>query len=258
MNIIMGQMSMMGFTADAQTAGQNNGVTGVPGDFMQQILMDESAEQVLVNIAPTKTYAVVTASEVLTKFKVPEVVHAQDPALQPKDVRQAREPISEPTVVYLLHWLASGHLSHIATDLTASMPVQINPAAMLAVANNGNSSNDLPHAKSPGEIAFEGNKIGFKHFDNNALDIDTSENERQRKAADAAIFIEQISPYLKRKLIVSTQEDHTHIILRDYFLDDQDNFSELKDLLTNIKQNIPGNIQLTINGHHYGDINNYR
>jgi hypothetical protein len=258
MNIITGHMPLMGFTADAQTAGQNNLVAGVPGNFMQQILQGENAGQALVNIAPIteheqnqvdfnleKTYTVVTASEVLTKFKLPEI-------------RQTKESISEPTVVYLLHWLATGHLSHIASDLSASVPGQIKHTATLAATNSGSSSNELQPAKKPGEVAFEGNKIGFKHFDNNALDIDTAEHERQRKAADAAIFNEQISPYLKRRLIVSSQEDHTHIILRDYFLDDQGSFSELKDLLTNIKQNISGNIQLTINGHHYGDINNYR
>lgn len=271
MNIITGQMLLIGFTADAQTAGQNKMVAGVPGDFMQQIFKGENAgpalsnitsilelEQNQIDIDPKKSYAVVTASEVLSKFKVSEVVHAQNPALQPKEARQISEPISEPTVVYLLHWLATGHLSHIALDLTASMPEQISHPAILAAANNGSSSSDLQPSKKLVEISYEGNKIGFKHFDTNAPDVDTAEHEHQRKAADAAIFNEQVSPYLKRRLIVSTQEDHIHIILRDYFLDDQGNFLELKDLLKNIKQNISGDILLTINGHHYGDINNYR
>lgn len=271
MNIITGQMPLMGYAGNAQSAGQNNVVAGVRDNFMQQILMGENAGQALVNITstleleknqididPKKNYAVATASEVLSKFNVSEVVLAQDPALQPKEARQISKSISESTVVYLLHWLATGHLSHIVLDITASMPEQINHPAILAAAKNGSSSSDLQPSKKLIEISFEENKVRFRHFDNNALDIDAAEHEYQRKAADSAIFNEQISPYLKRRLIVSTQEDHTHIILRDYFLDDQGNFSELKDLFTNIKQNISGNIQLTINGHHYGDINNYR
>jgi hypothetical protein len=264
----MGHMPLMGFTTDGQTAGQHSAVAG---DFMQQILTREDVRQAPVNIAPMieveqglmdfnleKNYAVVTASEVLTKYKLPEVSHAQDPVLSPKEVRQTRESTSESTVVYLLHWLATGHLSHIASDLTASVPGQTQHTAIHALAHNDNSSNDFQPLKKLGEVTFEGNKIGFKNFDNHTLDIDSSEHECQRKAADAATFSEQISPYLKRRLIVSAQEDHTHIILRDYFLDDQGNFSALKDLLTNIKQNISGDIKLTINGHHYGDINNYR
>ncbi len=271
MNIITGQMPLMGFTADTQTAGQNNLVAGVPGDFMQQILQGENDGQVPVGIARIignehgqaefdleKSHVLVTASEALNKLKLQEVIRAQDSALQSKELKQNKESASEPTVVYLLHWLATGHLSHIASDLTTSVYGQIKNTAMVEIDHSDSSGNKLQPGKNPDEISFEGSKIGFKQFDGSPTDVDVVEHERQRKAAGAAIFSEQISPYLKRRLIVSTQEDHTHIVLRDYFLDDRGNFSELRGVLANIKQNISGNITLTINGHHYGDINNYR
>lgn len=270
MNIITGQMPLMGFTADAQAATQNSVVAGVPSDFMQQILNGQSADHASVNITPMlaseqnkmdfgveENYTVVTAIEALAKFKLPEVMHTQDPASHPKELSQNKESVAEPTVVYLLHWLATGHLSYVASDLAASSFGQTKNISTFAAASNDDPGNGLLSTKKMGEVLFEGNKIGFKHFDSNAIDVDAAEYERQRKSADAAIFNEQISPYLKRRLIVSSQEDHTHIILRDYFLDDQDKVSELKGLLANIKQNISGIIRLTINGHHYGDINNY-
>lgn len=270
MNIITTQMPLMAFTSDAQTNSQNSLVVGANSDFMQQIFNGENTEQSSISVAQLiglnqnqighdleKQYELVPASQTLANLKLADAAH-QSSALQPKAVRQTHESMPEQSVVYLLHWLASGHLSHLASDLASIAAGQIKHTEMFSVANTINSSNGLLPENRSGQISFEGNKFAIKQGDNNPIDVDVAEQESQRKAADAAMFSEQISPYLKRRLIVSSQEDHTHIILRDYFLEAEGHLSELRDLLTNIKQNLSGNIKLTINGHHYGDINNYR
>lgn len=273
MSTITSQMPLMAFTSEIQTKEKNSLVVGANSDFMQQIFNGEDAEHFPINISQLlsveqnqnhmgsdleKQYELMSANQTLANIKLADMAHNQSSALQPKAVRQTNESMLEQSVVYLLHWLASGHLSHLASDLTSIAAGQMKHTEVFSVTNTINSSNGLLMEKSSGEISFEGNKFAVKQGDNNPIDVDVSEQEGQRKAADAATVSEQFSPYLKRRLIVSSQDDHTHIILRDYFLEDESRFSELRVLLTNIKQNVSGNIMLTINGHHYGDINNYR
>lgn len=271
MNNITAQVPLVVFTSNTQPNGKNGLMVGANSDFMQQIFNGENPGQSPANVASLaggeqnqmghnleKEDEWVLASQALENLKLSDMTHSQSSALQPAAVRQINESMAEQSVVYLLHWLASGHLSHLASGLASITSGQVRHAEMFSAANTINTSNGFLPEKGNGDVSFEGNKFAVRQGDNNPIDVDASEQESQRKATDTATFNEQLSLYLKRRLIVSSQEDHTHIILRDYFLEAEGHFSELKDLLANIKQSFSGNIKLTINGHHYGDINNYR
>ncbi len=271
MSVISAQMPLMAFVGDMQITGQNNLANENSGDFLQQILNEEATEKPLIDVGQFLAHEqiqigydadaqqqVVPISQVLENLRLVSELQNQAAAAQPKADRQVNESTPEQSIVYLLHWLASGHLSHLASDLSSPGSVQVNHANSSVTSNTDGFSNGLLRDSITGVVSLEGNDLVLKQADNSPTDTDAAEQESRRRAADPAIFNEQISPYLKRRLIVSSQEDHTHVILRDYFLDSDDHISELKNLLANIKQNISGNIKVTINGHHYGDVSNYR
>ncbi len=270
MSVIAAQMPLMAFIGDMPTNSQNNLANENSGDFLQQITNEETAgkplidaaqflphDQIQISYEPEAQQHVVPISQLLDNLRLVNEMQNRTTS-QPNAVRQVNESTPEQSVVYLLHWLASGHLSHLASDFSSVAAVKVKHAGSSVVANTGGFSNGLLQDTVTGVISLEGKDLALKQGDNSQTDVDAAEQESRRRAADPAIFNEQISPYLKRRLIVSSQEDHTHIILRDYFLDSEDHFSEVRNLLTNIKQNVSGTIKVTINGHHYGDINNYR
>lgn len=271
MSVIAAQMPLMAFIGDMQTTGQNNLSNENPGDFLNQILNEESIEkpifdfgqilvagQMPIAYGPDAQQQAVPISEMLENLRLVNEIQNQAAAAQPKPDRQTHESTSEQSIVYLLHWLASGHLSHLASDLSPPGTALAHlPNSFEGTAKTGFSDGLLRETLS-GVAPFEGNDLLLKQVEISPSDVDAAEQESRRRAADPAIFHEQISPYLKRRLIVSSQEDHTHIILRDYFLESEDHVSELKNLLVNIKKNVSDNIKVTINGHHYGDVRNYK
>ncbi len=270
MNIITAQIPLMAFIGDMPANAQKNPVDESSGDFLQQIITAENINMPLADAARTlepqpiqsrhdlhAQQPIVPISNVLENLRLVNEVQHQAASEQPRTIKQVNEPIAEQSVVYLLHWLATGHLSHIASDLSATSSVHSKNLISSMAADAADFCTGLLPGTVSEVIQLGENELPLKQGESNPTDVDATEYESRRRSVDPAIFNEQISPYLKRRLIVSSQEDHTHVILRDYFLDSEDHLSELRGLLANIKQNTPGNIRVTINGHQYGDLSNY-
>lgn len=219
----------------------------------------QSQEKAIINTA-AKDLELMTTKQLLSTVQAVENIHNQVNIMQSDSAHSSNPTVPEPSVLYLLHWLASGHLSYVATDLAAANIGHTKQAGSSEISTAYTAGNSIE--QSIDADAYKAQALSANIAAGNEVRKSSSSTSQDSVVRDAnavaSALIEQTSPYMKRRIIISQQENQTHVILRDYFLAPEQHVSELKSLLMNIKQNFSGTVQLTINGHHYGDLNKYR
>lgn len=171
--------------------------------------------------------------------------------------RESMTSISEDSVIHLLKWIASGHLSYKKTDTTITNTGSSNLQEVYQDDFIGKASNNVGTKGNGYEMILSSLSIPAATEANKSSSFDEGSKKIIGSGAALSTLMQQASPYLKRRVVINNQGPDVQIIVRDYFLSNEENLLELKSLLENIKRKVPGAVKVTINGHDYGDLNRY-
>lgn len=164
----------------------------------------------------------------------------------------------EESIVYMLKWFASGGLSYEAKNVyianATSYGETVSSVRQAAYSDTLTLLKNNSYFGTDKSANLTGNIYGYETKKNSHFAEEDGKNKINN--AGMALLMEQVSPYLKRRLMISHKDGGIHIVIRDYFLNGQGDLQELSSLLRSAKEKFSGVVTLTINGNDYSKFMN--